>query len=247
MHSPLPDPAHRLAASLAQSPRVANAAQAGHAAAEHGAERSADPRLAGPYPNPQAAPSGGYQRYREMTLDELLLENRVVFLIGEINHATAMGVVMRLLYLENTKPGVDINLYINSPGGAVDDTLAMIDTMKFISSEVSTVCVGKAMSGGAITLAAGQKGKRYCLPHAKVMMHQPYGGIFGQTTDVQIQAEEILKTKEELNRMMADFTGQDYDKITEDAERDKFFSAQEAKDYGIIDDVIESSPAAEAK
>lgn len=233
---------------MAQMPRVANAAQNGSAATEHGAEHAADPRLAGPYPDPHAAPpSGGYQRYREMTLDELLLENRVVFLIGEINHATAMGVVMRLLYLENTKPGVDINLYINSPGGAVDDTLAMIDTMKFISSEVSTVCVGKAMSGGVITLAAGQKGKRYCLPHAKVMMHQPYGGIYGQTTDVQIQAEEILKTKEELNRMMADFTGQDYDKITEDAERDKFFSAQEAKDYGIIDDVIESSPTAEAK
>ena len=123
----------------------------------------------------------------------------------------------------------------------------MIDTMKFISSEVSTVCVGKAMSGGAITLAAGQKGKRYCLPHAKVMVHQPYGGIFGQTTDVQIQAEEILKTKEELNRMMADFTGQSYEKITEDAERDKFFSAEEAKAYGIIDDVIETSPAAEEK
>ncbi|MFW6336293.1 MAG: ATP-dependent Clp protease proteolytic subunit, partial [Phycisphaeraceae bacterium] len=154
----------------------------------------------------------------------------------------------RLLYLENTKPGVDINLYINSPGGSVDDTLAMIDTMNFISSEVSTVCVGKAMSGGAITLAAGHKGKRFCLPHAKVMMHQPYGGIFGQTTDVQIQAEEILKTKEELNRMMADFTGQDYEKVTEDSERDKFFTAAEAKDYGIIDDVIESSPAAaEAK
>ena len=119
MHSPLPDHAHRLAASLAQSPRVAHAAQNGSAAgAEHGAERPADPRLAGPYPDPHAAPpSGGYQRYREMTLDELLLENRVVFLVGEINHATAMGVVMRLLYLENTKPGVDINLYVNSPGG----------------------------------------------------------------------------------------------------------------------------------
>ena len=229
---------------MAQSSRVANAAQAGPPAAQ-GGEGATDPRLASPYPDPQAAPpAGGYQRYREMTLDELLLENRVVFLIGEINHATAMGVVMRLLYLENTKPGVDINLYVNSPGGSVDDTLAMIDTMKFISSEVSTVCVGKAMSGGAITLAAGQKGKRYCLPHAKVMVHQPYGGIFGQTTDVQIQAEEILKTKEELNRMMADFTGQSYEKITEDAERDKFFSAEEAKAYGIIDDVIETSPAA---
>lgn len=246
MHSPLSDPAHRLAASLARSPQAANAAHA----MQHGSPLppAGATGAAGPYPDPHTAPpSGGYQRYREMTLDELLLENRVVFLIGEINHATSMGVVMRLLYLENTKPGVDINLYINSPGGSVDDTLAMIDTMNFISSEVSTVCVGKAMSGGAITLAAGHKGKRFCLPHAKVMMHQPYGGIFGQTTDVQIQAEEILKTKEELNRMMAGFTGQTYEKITEDAERDKFFTAAEAKDYGIIDDVIESSPAAEEK
>jgi ATP-dependent Clp protease protease subunit len=189
---------------------------------------------------PQAAPPN-YQRYREMTIDEMLLENRIVFLVGEISHATAMGVVMRLLYLENQKKGVDISLYINSPGGSVDDTLAMIDTMNFLSSEVSTLCIGKAMSGGAITLAAGKKGKRYCLPHAKVMIHQPYGGIYGQTTDVQIQAEEIIKTKDELNRMMAEFTGQPQEQIAEDSERDKFFSAEEAKSYGLVDDVIKVS------
>ena len=134
--------------------------------------------------SPTAGPPIG--RYREMTIDELLLENRVIFLVGEINHQSAMGVVMRLLHLQNQKPGVDINLYINSPGGSVDDTLAMIDTMDFISSDVCTYCIGKAMSGGAITLAAGAKGKRYCLPHAKVMMHQPYGGIYGQARRADI-------------------------------------------------------------
>ncbi|QDU72384.1 ClpP family protease [Mucisphaera calidilacus] len=186
-----------------------------------------DPRAAAPY-----------QRYREMTIDELLLENRVIFLVGEINHATATGVIMRLLHLHNTKPGVDINLYINSPGGAVDDTLAMIDTMNHIDSDVATYCIGKAMSGGALTLACGAKGKRYCLPHAKVMIHQPYGGIYGQTTDVQIQAEEILKTKAELNQILADQTGQKIEQIEEDSERDKFFSAKEAAEYGLVDEVL---------
>ena len=177
-------------------------------------------------------------RYREMTIDELLLENRVIFLVGEIHHGSAMGVVMRLLHLANTKPGQDINLYINSPGGSVDDTLAMIDTMNFLPCDVATYCIGKAMSGGALTLAAGKKGKRYCLPHAKVMIHQPYGGIYGQTSDVQIQAEEILKTKDELNQMLADFTGQPLERIVEDSERDKFFSAEQAKAYGLVDEVI---------
>ena len=190
------------------------------------------PQLAGP-------PIG---RYREMTIDELLLENRVVFLVGEINHASATHVIMRLLYLSNQKSGVDINLYINSPGGAVDDTLAIYDTMQFLNCEVQTYCIGKAMSGGAVILAAGAKGKRFCLPHAKVMIHQPYGGIYGQTTDVQIQAEEILKTKQELNQLLADHCGQPVEQVEKDSERDKFFSAQEAKAYGLVDDVIQSKP-----
>lgn len=177
-------------------------------------------------------------RYREMTIDEMLLENRVIFLLGEINTGSAMGVVMRLLHLQNQKPGTDIHLYINSPGGAVDDTLAIIDTMTHISSEVATYCIGKAMSGGALTLAAGQKGKRYCLPHAKVMIHQPYGGLYGQASDVEIQAEEILKTKDELNKMLASYTGQSIDRIQEDSERDRFFSAQAALDYGLVDEVL---------
>ncbi|MFN3166622.1 MAG: ClpP family protease [Phycisphaeraceae bacterium] len=185
-------------------------------------------------------------RYREMTIDELLLENRVIFLLGEINTGSAMGVVMRLLHLQNQKPGQDIHLYINSPGGSVDDTLAIIDTMTHISSEVATYCIGKAMSGGALTLAAGQKGKRYCLPHAKVMIHQPYGGLYGQASDVEIQAEEILKTKDELNKMLAGFTGQTVDRIQEDSERDRFFGAQAALEYGLVDEVL-SPPDAEKK
>ena len=137
---------------------------------------------------PQA--SVNYQRTREMTIDELLLENRVIFLVGEINHASAARVMMQMLYLENQKKGQDIQLYINSPGGAVDDTLAIYDTMQFIASEVATFCIGRAYSGGAVLLCSGQKGKRHILPHAKVMIHQPYGGVTGQTSDIQIQAEE---------------------------------------------------------
>lgn len=207
----------------------------GHQMAMHDDARSASPRM-GP-------PIG---RYREMTIDELLLENRVIFLVGEINHASAMGVVMRLLHLQNQKPGVDINLYINSPGGSVDDTLAMIDTMNHISSDIATYCIGKAMSGGALTLAAGTKGKRFCLPHAKVMIHQPFGGLYGQASDVEIQAEEILKTKDEINKMLAGFTGQTEAQIQKDSERDKFFTAQAAKDYGLVDDIL-IPPPAEAK
>jgi len=206
----------------------------------HAAQNAQDPRYAPTHIGP---PIG---RYREMTIDEMLLENRVVFLIGEINHSSAMGVVMRLLHLQNSKPGQDIHLYINSPGGAVDDTLAMIDTMNHISSEVATYCIGKAMSGGALTLAAGQKGKRFCLPHAKVMIHQPYGGVYGQTSDVEIQAEEILKTKDELNLMLAGFTGQDVAKIEKDSERDRFFSAKEAAAYGLVDEVL-TPPKVEKK
>jgi len=216
---------------LAGLPDYVHAGLAGAAPAAGHDPRYTGPRLAPPL-----------QRYREMTIDEMLLENRIIFLVGEINHASAMGVVMRLLHLENSKPGIDVHLYINSPGGAVDDTLAIIDTMQFISSDVATYCIGKAMSGGALTLAAGAKGKRFCLPHAKVMIHQPYGGIYGQTTDVQIQAEEILKTKDELNKMLADLTGQPVERVAEDSERDKFFSAAEAKAYGLVDEVITKGP-----
>jgi ATP-dependent Clp protease protease subunit len=178
-----------------------------------------------------------YQRTREMSIDELLLENRVVFLIGEINHASAARVMMQMLYLENQKRGQDINFYINSPGGAVDDTLAIYDTMQFISSEVATYCIGRAYSGGAVLLASGHPGKRHILPHAKVMIHQPFGGVGGQTTDIQIQAEQILKDKRMLNEILARHTGQKVEQVAKDGERDKYFSAAEAKAYGLVDEV----------
>jgi ATP-dependent Clp protease protease subunit len=189
-----------------------------------------------------ASASVTYQRTREMTIDELLLENRIVFLIGEINHASAARVMMQMLYLENQKRGQDINFYINSPGGAVDDTLALYDTMRFLSSPVSTFCIGRAYSGAAVLLAAGAKNRRYALPHAKVMIHQPYGGVGGQAEDIRIQAEQIIKAKNELNRILSENTGQTMEQIRADAERDKYFSAEEAKSYGLVDEVLTEPP-----
>ena len=154
-----------------------------------------------------------YQRTREMTIDELLLENRIVFLIGEINQGSAARVMMQMLYLENQKRGQEINFYINSPGGAVDDTLALYDTMRFMSSPVSTYCLGRAYSGAALLLTAGTKGRRYLLPHAKVMIHQPYGGVTGQAEDIRIQAEQIIKSKNELTRIIAHHTGKSIDQV----------------------------------
>jgi len=180
-----------------------------------------------------------YQRYREMTVDQMLLENRVVFLVGEINHVSSYNVIMRLLYLQSIRRDQDIMLYINSPGGSVDDTLAMYDTMKFLTCDVQTFVIGHAMSGGAVVLAAGTKGKRYALPHAKVMIHQPFGGIWGQTEDIAIQAQEILKTKKTLTELLAKLTGQSIERLTEDQERDRYFDAHEAKAYGLVDDVLE--------
>jgi ATP-dependent Clp protease protease subunit len=183
-----------------------------------------------------------YQRTREMTIDELLLENRIVFLIGEINFSSAARVMMQMLYLENLKRGQDIHFYINSPGGAVDDTLAMYDTMRFLASPVNTYCIGRAYSGAALLLTAGVKGKRYILPHAKVMIHQPYGGVTGQAEDIRIQAEQIIKSKRELNRILAKHTGQPIEQIEAYSERDKFFAAEEAKNYGLVDEVLNETP-----
>ena len=185
-----------------------------------------------------------YQRWRQMTVDEMLLENRVVFLVGEIDHTTATNVIMRLLYLQSLRKDQEINLYVNSPGGAVDDTLAIYDTMKFLTCDVATFCVGQAMSGGAVILAAGAKGKRYALPHAKMMIHQPFGGLYGQTADIAIQAEEILKTKDVLTALLATLTGQTKEKIAEDQERDKYFDAHAAKAYGLVDEVLEENDRA---
>ncbi len=183
-----------------------------------------------------------YQRTREMTIDELLLENRIVFLIGDINQGSAARVMMQMLYLENERKGQEIHLYINSPGGAVDDTLAVYDTMLFLSSPVATYCIGRAYSGGAVLLTAGEPGKRFILPHAKVMIHQPYGGVSGQTEDIRIQAEQIIKTKRALNEIIAKHTGKDVDQVAKDGERDRYFTAQEAKDYGLVDEVLTNLP-----
>jgi ATP-dependent Clp protease protease subunit len=154
-----------------------------------------------------------YQRTREMTLDDLLLENRIVFLIGEISYRLAAEVIMKLLYLDNLKRGVEISLYINSPGGAVDDTMAIYDTMRFIGSPVATYCIGRAQSGGAVILAAGTKGRRHALPHAKIMLHQPWGGVTGQAEDIRIQAEEIIKSKKMINEVLAKHTGLTQEKL----------------------------------
>jgi ATP-dependent Clp protease, protease subunit len=183
-----------------------------------------------------------YQRTREMTIDELLLENRIVFLVGEINHASAARVMMQMLYLENQKRGQEINFYINSPGGIVDDTLALYDTMRFMSSPVSTFCIGRAYSGAAVLLAAGEKGRRFILPHAKVMIHQPFGGVGGQAEDIRIQAEQIIKSKRELIQILSRHTGQSIEQVQKDSERDKYFTAEEAKAYGLVDEVLTEPP-----
>jgi ATP-dependent Clp protease protease subunit len=203
----------------------------------------------GPVSMPAAMPGppgGGLNRYREMTLEEMLLENRVVFLVGEINHITASRVIMQMLYLQSVKKDQDINFYINSPGGVVDDTLAMYDIMKFLSCDIATYCIGRAESGGAIVFAAGKKGKRYILPNAKVMIHQPFGGVYGQTADIEIQAEEIIKTKDVLINILSKCTGQTPERIKDDSERDRFFDAKAAVAYGLCDEVLDDESAEKA-
>ncbi len=180
----------------------------------------------------------GYQRFRQMTLDEMLLDNRIIFLIGEINYARATEVIMKMLYLDNLKRKNEISLYINSPGGSVDDTMAIYDTMQFVGSPIATYCIGRAQSGAAVILAAGTKGNRFALPHAKIMLHQPWGGVTGQAADIKIQAEEILKAKDMINQILSQHTGQPIDKITTETERDRYMTAEEAKQYGLIDDVL---------
>ena len=188
----------------------------------------------------QYGPGGPhYQQFRQMSLDDLLLENRIVFLIGEISYARAAEVIMKILYLENQKRNTEINLYINSPGGTVDDTMAIYDTMCFVTSPVSTFCIGRAQSGGAIILAAGTKGKRFALPHAKIMLHQPWGGVYGQAADIKIQAEEILKAKKMMNEILSKHTGQTAEKISAETERDRYMTAEEARQYGLIDEVLQ--------
>ena len=167
-----------------------------------------------------------------------LLKDRIIFLGEEVNETTASLVVAQLLFLESEDPGKDIHLYINSPGGLVTAGMAIYDTMQYIKCDVSTICIGMAASMGAFLLAGGAKGKRFALPNAEVMIHQPSGGAKGQATEIQIAAENILKTKKKLNQMLADNTGKPYEVVAEDTERDHWMSAEEALDYGLIDGII---------
>ena len=168
-----------------------------------------------------------------------LLNDRIVFLSEEVNDVTASLVVAQLLYLEAQDPDKDIQFYINSPGGSITSGMAIYDTMQYIKADVSTICIGMAASMGAFLLSAGAKGKRLALPNAEIMIHQPSGGSRGQATDIQIQAERILKMKKNLNQILAENTGQPFEKVAADSERDFFMSAQEGVEYGIIDKVID--------
>ena len=171
-----------------------------------------------------------------------LLRERIIFLVGPVNDAVANVVVAQLLFLESENPDKEISLYINSPGGSVSAGMSVYDTMQFIKPEVSTLCLGMAASMGAFLLAAGAKGKRFSLPNSKIMIHQPSGGTKGQATDIEINAREILKTRESLNRILADRCGQSLEKIQTDTERDYYMSAAEAQTYGLIDQVLEHRP-----
>ncbi|MEW4563771.1 ATP-dependent Clp protease proteolytic subunit [Bremerella sp. JC770] len=192
---------------------------------------------------PMAMAYAEYQRQRQMTLGDLLLENRIVFLQGEIYDGNANELVMKLLYLQSENRRKQVHFYINSPGGSVTSTMAIYDTMQMLSCPVATYCVGLAASGGAILLAGGAAGKRFILPHAKVMIHQPHGGVGGQVSDIEIQANEIIKTREELNKILAAHCDQPEDKIAKDVNRDFYMNATEAKEYRIVDEILTKPPA----
>ncbi|RFF29347.1 ATP-dependent Clp endopeptidase proteolytic subunit ClpP [Wenzhouxiangella sediminis] len=167
-----------------------------------------------------------------------LLKERVIFIVGPIEDYAANLIVAQLLYLESENPDKDINIYINSPGGSVTAGMAIYDTMQFVKPDVATMCIGQAASMGALLLAAGAQGKRYALPHSRVMIHQPLGGYQGQASDIDIHAREILKMKDTLNRILVKHTGQDLETIERDTDRDKFMSADDAREYGLVDDVL---------
>ncbi len=182
-----------------------------------------------------------YQRQRSMTLGDLLLENRIIFLQGEIRSDNANELVMKLLYLQSENRRKDIHFYINSPGGSVTATLAIYDTMQMLSCPVATYCVGLAASGGSILLAGGTKGKRFALPHSKIMMHQPWGGVGGQVTDIEIQADQIIKDRAMLNEILASHIGKPVEQIAKDTDRDFYLNAEEAKEYGVVDDILKKA------
>lgn len=198
--------------------------------------------------------SGNYQQWRQMGLNELLLENRIIFLdlpldprITVNGNTVCSHVIKSMLYLQSMKRDQDINLYINCPGGDIDDTLAIYDTMQFINCDISTYCVGSASSGAALIMAAGTKGKRFALPHAKIMIHQPWGSVMGQASDMRIQAEEIMKVKKTIVDILARSTGKATSQIEQDIERDRYMDAQEALEYGLIDEILKETKAEKKK
>ncbi|MGD8452150.1 MAG: ATP-dependent Clp protease proteolytic subunit [Phycisphaerae bacterium] len=198
--------------------------------------------------------SGQPQAWRQMGLNELLLENRIIFLDLPldpqitINSSTVCShIIKSMLYLQSIKRDQDIHLYINCPGGDIDDTLAIYDTMRFLNCEIATYCVGAASSGAALILAAGTKGKRYALPHAKVMIHQPWGYVGGQAADMRIQADEILKVKKTITAILSEHSGRSVEQVVQDTERDRYMTAQEAKEYGLIDEILEEAKTPKKK
>jgi ATP-dependent Clp protease protease subunit len=197
------------------------------------------------YPDSHAQ-AGGYQQWRQMTINDLLMENRIVFLDMPLSSQMYMqyggtfatDIIKKLLRLQYLKKDQDIHLYINCPGGSVGEILAIYDTMRYLTCEINTYCVGVAYSGAALLLSAGAKGKRYALPHSKVMIHQPWGGVTGQAEDISIQAEQVVQDRRVLNELMAFHTGQPVEKIELETERDRYMTAPEAKEYGIVDEIL---------
>ena len=187
-----------------------------------------------------------YAAQRQMTVGDLLLDNRIIFLDGPIHDGSANLIVMKMLFLQSENRHQDINLYVNSPGGSVTATLAIYDIMQFIECDVATYCVGLAASGGAILVAGGTAGKRFALKHSKMMIHQPHGQVGGQVSDIEIQAKDIIETRELLNEMLAGHTGQTVEKIAADTQRDFYMTALQSKEYGLVDEVLDK-PAKEKK
>ena len=185
-----------------------------------------------------------YQAQRQMTVGDLLLDNRIIFLDGPIHDGSANLIVMKMLYLQSENRHQDIHLYVDSPGGSVTATLAIYDIMQFIECDVATYCVGLAASGGAILVAGGSAGKRFALKHSKMMIHQPHGQVGGQVSDIEIQAKDIIETRELLNEMLAGHTGQSVEKIAEDTQRDHYLTAAESKAYGLVDEILDKSAKA---
>lgn len=198
---------------------------------------SNEPPILDPFGQISNSYAQAYQRQRQMTLGDLLLENRIVFLQGEIHTGNANELVMKLLYLQSENKKKDINFYLNSPGGDVIATLAIYDVMQILTCSVATYCVGQAASGAAVLLAGGTKGKRFCLPNSRVMIHQPFGGVGGQVSDIEIQADEILRNRQVLNEILAKHTGKDPETIKADMDRDFFLTAEHAKEYGLVDEI----------